>query len=92
MPDALVDPLNGELEQAIREFRERVLPKLPPGVADTVARTTEDLVRSGIADRGLKEGAQAPDFTLRNAAGGPVQLSKLLASGPAVVTFYRGGW
>jgi peroxiredoxin len=37
-------------------------------------------------------GAKAPDFTLPDAHGKPVTLSALLAKGPAVVTFYRGGW
>jgi peroxiredoxin len=37
-------------------------------------------------------GAKAPDFTLPDAHGKPVTLAALLAKGPAVVTFYRGGW
>ncbi|MDQ8189961.1 peroxiredoxin-like family protein [Roseibacillus persicicus] len=37
-------------------------------------------------------GVTAPDFELPNANGEPVSLSKLLAEGPVVVTFYRGDW
>ncbi|WP_411847656.1 peroxiredoxin-like family protein [Roseibacillus persicicus] len=37
-------------------------------------------------------GETAPDFELPNANGEPVSLSKLLAEGPVVVTFYRGDW
>ncbi|GHC51159.1 peroxiredoxin-like family protein [Roseibacillus persicicus] len=37
-------------------------------------------------------GDTAPDFELPNANGEPVSLSKLLAEGPVVVTFYRGDW
>ena len=40
----------------------------------------------------LKAGEQAPDFTLPNAVGRPVTLSRFLADGPVVVTFYRGIW
>jgi peroxiredoxin len=37
-------------------------------------------------------GDQAPDFTLPEARGTTVSLRDLLQHGPAVVTFYRGGW
>lgn len=37
-------------------------------------------------------GSKAPDFTLPNANGESVTLSKLLEKGPVVVSFYRGGW
>jgi peroxiredoxin len=40
----------------------------------------------------LKTGNHAPDFSLPNPAGRPVSLAGLLRGGPAVVTFYRGGW
>ena len=55
-------------------------------------RATEQLIRSGLAGRALKEGQPAPDFTLPDAQGKPVTLSALLARGPVVLTFYRGGW
>ena len=40
----------------------------------------------------LGEGDAAPDFTLPDATGKPVHLADLLASGPVVLAFYRGGW
>lgn len=86
------NPADGNLAREIRAFQQRVLPTLPQGVADLLASTTEDLVRSGIAAGALKEGDRAPDFTLANVRGEPVRLATLLARGPAVVTFYRGGW
>ncbi len=45
-----------------------------------------------LPDPGLKVGEHAPDFTLPNAFGKPVSLSKQLAKGPVVLTFYRGAW
>jgi len=50
------------------------------------------LLRTFPLDASLKTGGQAPDFTLLDASGRPVSLSERLRSGPAVVTFYRGGW
>jgi len=84
--------LNGELQQQIREFQEQMLPKIPQEIRDLFGKTTEDLIKTGIAERALHEGAKAPDFMLPNARGQQVKFSDLLAKGPAVVTFYRGGW
>ena len=41
---------------------------------------------------GLKLGSAAPDFTLKNAFGKTVTLSKELKKGPVVLVFYRGAW
>ena len=38
------------------------------------------------------EGERAPDFTLRNTAGGETTLSESLDSGPSVVLINRGFW
>jgi len=86
------DRLNGELQLEIRKMQEAVLPQIPKEIVETLLRTTERQVRSGIAAKALHEGDKAPDFTLQSVRGGLVQLAKLLERGPAVVTFYRGGW
>ena len=52
----------------------------------------EELRRSGILDAAFGAGQQAPGFALPGVDGATVRLSDLLAQGPAVVTFYRGGW
>ena len=53
---------------------------------------TEELVQSGQAERALKAGDRAPDFTLKDPDGKFVSSRELLARGPLVVTFYRGVW
>ena len=40
----------------------------------------------------LREGDDAKNFQLPNAKGGQTELSDLLAQGPVVISFYRGGW
>lgn len=63
--------------------------------ADTLARmdaATDELARAGVADTSLGPGARAPEFVLPDAAGAAVSLSSLLAKGPVVLSFYRGGW
>lgn len=55
-------------------------------------RATDDLEHSGIVDRSLKMGDTMPGFALSNATGRMVRSADLLARGPLVVNFYRGGW
>jgi len=58
--------LNNELKQQIAAFQKEMLPKIPPAIREVLVRTTEDQVKSGIADKALKVGDKAPDFTLPN--------------------------
>src|SRR5258707_15196824 len=44
------------------------------------------------SEKVLKEGTQAPDFTLPDALGNGVTLSQRLRQGPVVLSFYRGEW
>jgi peroxiredoxin len=56
-------------------------------------KATEDLFNTGIEDRILQPGAQAPSFTLEDAlTHKPVSSADLLALGPLVVNFFRGRW
>ena len=56
-------------------------------------KATEDLFNTGIEDRILKAGTQAPAFTLEDAlTHKPVHSVDLLALGPLVVNFFRGRW
>ncbi len=57
-----------------------------------MAKATEDLIKSGQAQRAIQQGQMAPDFVLPDAKGRPVRLSERLRKGPIVLTFYRGGW
>jgi peroxiredoxin len=50
------------------------------------------LKRAASCRGALGVGAAAPDFTLTDASGNPVRLADLLAQGPVVLTWYRGGW
>jgi peroxiredoxin len=56
-------------------------------------KATEDLFNTGIEDRILKAGTQAPAFTLEDAlTHKPVNSADLLALGPLVINFFRGRW
>jgi len=64
----------------------------PPEVTAFYERCINDLRSAGVAARALGVGATAPDFSLPDAEGRRVDLVDLRATGPVVVTFYRGGW
>lgn len=58
----------------------------------TMCRATEQLRQSGVLNRCVREGDRAPGFRLPDAEGRPVELDRLLQSGPVVLCFYRGQW
>ena len=80
------------LQEALQEFKEGVEAQLDPEDVAKMEEATQELVRSGLAQEAKKQGERAPDFTLPDTNGEPVSLSRLLAQGPVVVTFYRGTW
>ena len=56
-------------------------------------KATADLFNTGIEDRILKAGTQAPAFTLEDArTHKPINYADLIALGPLVVNFFRGRW
>ncbi len=80
------------LEPLLVEQQKKFVAAAPPEVAELVREKTKALIDTGIAERALRQGEQAPDFALPDHRGNEVKLSDLLAGGPAVVAFYRGSW
>jgi peroxiredoxin len=66
--------------------------RLPAEVGATFARDRDALVASGASSRAVAAGDVIADFTLTAANGEDVSLAQLLAEGPVVLVFYRGGW
>jgi peroxiredoxin len=79
--------LKSEIEQLERSFAPQA-----PQQSALLEKAARELALSGITEKALKAGMQAPDFTLPNAVGRPVSLETALQKGPVVVTFYRGIW
>ena len=80
------------LAAQLQEFRANFRKNVPQEIQDTMGAATDALANSGLIDKTLKVGDQAPDFELPNATGKTVRLSQLLAQGPVVINFYRGEW
>jgi peroxiredoxin len=80
------------LRDRIAAFTAAMAKDAPPEVMATLSIELRKLAEFGIAKGALQVSMKAPDFTLPEARGGTVSLSSLLAKGPTVVIFYRGGW
>lgn len=57
-----------------------------------IMKQAAEKLATELPEPGLKPGTQAPDFTLKNAFGKSVTLSKELKKGPVILVFYRGAW
>ena len=80
------------LKDELEKLRAASAQKFPPETLAVMQGATKDLIASGIAEQSASEGSAAPDFSLPNAHGEPVASEALWGDGPAVVSFYRGGW
>jgi peroxiredoxin len=80
------------LKDDLDAFRSESMAKVPPEIRDAMVRADTALAATGIEQRAVTTGDRAPDFRLPDARGGYVRLQDLLAKGPVVVSFYRGGW
>lgn len=82
------DTLAARTQRLVEEF----MAGLPRQAQQTVGEAFEKLLGSEVGDQAVKAGEVAPDFALPNVRGGVTRLSELLAAGPVVLSFYRGGW
>jgi peroxiredoxin len=55
-------------------------------------KAVTELFDTGIEDRILPVGAQAPEFTLKDSSGKLVRSRDLLDLGPLIIKFFRGRW
>ncbi|MBS0014593.1 MAG: redoxin domain-containing protein [Desulfobacterales bacterium] len=80
------------LQEKLDAQRQELESAAPKQAIDIMHKATEDLQKSGIADKAKAIGDKAPDFSLENYRGKTVNLYEKLKQGPVVLGFYRGGW
>jgi len=80
------------LQDQLDGFKAQFKKMAPEGAFETFARSTQELIDSGQAERALKAGDTVPDFVLTDSDRNEVALKDLLAKGPVIMTFYRGVW
>jgi peroxiredoxin len=66
--------------------------QMPSALARVLAEDQRGWRERGELDGIVGRGERIDDFTLPDATGSPVTLGEIVADGPAVVVFYRGGW
>lgn len=66
--------------------------RLPEHVVAAFSAERKALREQGVPSGTIAAGDTLTDFTLPDATGADVSLSQVLADGPAVLVFYRGGW
>ncbi|MDP5191397.1 redoxin domain-containing protein, partial [Rheinheimera baltica] len=66
--------------------------KLPADVLALMNTTNEELIAKHIRDNALQVGQKVENFSLVNHRGNILELAELLTKGPAIISFYRGGW
>src|SRR5260370_22300905 len=80
------------LEEELAAFRAEFERTAPSGRAALYSAKIEELRGRFSLKDALAVGDEAPDFTLPDSRGRHASLATMLRAGPAVVTFYRGGW
>jgi peroxiredoxin len=80
------------LEQQLAAFKAEFARTAPAGRPALYEAKIEELRASFALEAALGTGDEAPDFLLPDVRGSSVSLFAVLRQGPAVVTFYRGGW
>jgi peroxiredoxin len=80
------------LEQQLAAFKAEFARTAPAGRPALYEAKIEELRASFALAAAIGTGDEAPDFELPELRDNSVSLSTVLRHGPAVVTFYRGGW
>ncbi len=92
----VIRDFSGEAAVTLRERLEAMAAEQRRGLDPAIRRVfdcaTESVAASGVAGEALQVGEVAPEVELADAEGRRVCTEPLLAAGPVVVTFYRGGW
>jgi peroxiredoxin len=80
------------LSEELEEYRASWKARVPAERQVTMERHIEHLAESGIGRSAKQVGDAAPPIVLTDQHGAMFDVATLLAKGPVVVTFYRGGW
>lgn len=80
------------LQAQIDDFKIAFKKNVPEDIQALMKAATDDLANTGIVQKATSTGDKLVPFALPNHLGDITTLEALLAKGPIVLTFYRGGW
>lgn len=84
--------MSNTLSEQLEDFLAGWMQRVPAERRAVMERHIAHLSDVGLGRLAKQVGEQAPQITLPGFDGKPFDVSTLLAKGPVVVTFYRGGW
>ncbi len=80
--------LRGVLEETAAASVNRI----PAEALEVIMKSTAELDAQGVGNNALGLGDKLPDATLVDANNESVSMASLLAKGPLIINYYRGGW
>ena len=80
------------LRASLEQYRHELATSLPAEVLEVLSRNTSLLQERKLAQQALRVGDTFPKFELIDSEGDSHSLTALIAKGPLIVSFYRGGW
>jgi peroxiredoxin len=80
--------LSRQLDEFLADWKQRLTPERQAAMERHIAHLTE----TAVGKNAMQIGDRAPDIVLPDATGQSFNVASLLAKGPVIVTFYRGGW
>lgn len=84
--------MSNTLSEQLEDFRAGWLKRVPAERRTIMEGHIAKLMDGGFGKLAKQVGDLAPEIILPDANGKAFNISTLLAKGPVVVTFYRGGW
>ena len=80
------------LKEILAETSAQGIKRIPPEALDIMMEAAAELDAQGVGDNALKAGDMMPDVKLTDTMGNSTSSGAIYAEGPAIITFYRGGW
>lgn len=84
--------MSNTLSAQLEEFLAGWMQRVPAERRAVMERHIAHLSDVGLGKLAKQVGERAPQITLPGGDGKPFDVATLLAKGPVIVTFYRGGW
>ena len=80
------------LKELLAETSAQGVKRIPAEAMEVMLEAAAELDAQGVGDQSLKIGDMIPDMSMNDAHGNSLNSVDLCADGPAIFTFYRGGW
>ncbi|WP_216901526.1 peroxiredoxin-like family protein [Nocardia alni] len=84
--------MSATIREQSDQLKAAAAENLPADVRAVFDRSVQGFIDEGIPAAAIAAGDTVDNFTLEDATGASVSLDDLVADGPAVIVFYRGGW